>query len=125
MNDLELIARALAAQATIASKCEDFRRARHSRSVVGQAEPDSVHGASLTSGRGGKREKAAACAATLALRRASLLTATTRLVSPIAIMVMIVAAMIVIVAVVVITPMYTPMYTPMMSIVGLRLVHGQ
>jgi hypothetical protein len=30
------------------------------------------------------------------------------------------------VAVVVIcTPMYTPMYTPIMSIVGLRLVHGQ
>jgi hypothetical protein len=56
--------------------------------------------------------------------------------SPIAIMMMIVAAVIVIVATVAITVIVavvairvsvigTPMYTPIMPIVGLRLVHGQ
>jgi hypothetical protein len=68
-------------------------------------------------------------------RRASLLTATTRLVSPIAVMAMIQATMMVIVAVVairviaavviIISAMYTPMNSAVVAIVGLRLVHGQ
>jgi hypothetical protein len=50
--------------------------------------------------------------------------ATTRQVSPIAVMVMIVATMIVIVAVVIISAMHTPMNSTVVAIVGLRLVHG-
>jgi hypothetical protein len=63
------------------------------------------------------------------------LTATTRLVSPIAVMAMIQATMMVIVAVVairviaavviIISAMYTPMNSAVVAIVGLRLVHGQ